>query len=207
MTGPIISALSTLVFLVGDLILSRSTEVIFDSSLSYISVLQSFIRWYQLYLQIFLECAPFLFHCISTSTNQVEAFIISSYTISVASCFLLLQSCSNSVISPSHNRSDVLTMYTLAHHSSPQDIYKLSIDCEMKFKFLSTYMLSCLVMFISLWPPWTVTCQAIPWTVAPRLLCPWNFPGKNSGVSCHFPLQSIFLTQRLNPSLLCLLHK
>ena len=22
-----------------------------------------------------------------------------------------------------------------------------------------------------------------------RLLCPWNFPGKNTGVSCHFLLQ------------------
>ena len=150
----------------GALILSRSTEVIFDSFLSYISALQPFIRWYQLYLQMFLECAPFLFHCIPTSTNQVEAFIISSYTISVASCFLLLQSCSNSIINPSHNWSDVLTVYTLAHHSSPQDIYKLSIDCGMQCKFLSTYMLSCLVMFNSLWPPWTVTCQEIPWTVA-----------------------------------------
>ena len=30
-----------------------------------------------------------------------------------------------------------------------------------------------------------------------RLLCPWNFPGKNIGVSCHFLLQGIFLTQGL----------
>ena len=125
-------------FLVGALILSRNTEVIFDSSLSYISVLQSFIRWYQLYLQMFLERTPFLFHCIPTSTNQVEALIISSYTISVASCFLLLQLCSNSLINPSYNQSDVLTVYTLAHHSSPQDIYKLSVDCGVKFKFVST---------------------------------------------------------------------
>ena len=29
-----------------------------------------------------------------------------------------------------------------------------------------------------------------------RLLCPWNFPGKNTGVGCHFLLQGIFLTQR-----------
>ena len=28
-----------------------------------------------------------------------------------------------------------------------------------------------------------------------RLLCPWNFPGKNVGVGCHFLLQRIFLTQ------------
>ena len=35
-----------------------------------------------------------------------------------------------------------------------------------------------------------------------RLLCPWNVPGKNTGMGCHFLLQGIFLTQGLN---LCLL--
>ena len=38
-----------------------------------------------------------------------------------------------------------------------------------------------------------------------RFLCPWNFPGKNTGVSCHFLLQGIFPTQRSNPRLSCLL--
>ena len=33
------------------------------------------------------------------------------------------------------------------------------------------------------------------------LLCPWNSPGKNTGVCCHFLLQGIFLTQELNPGL------
>ena len=28
-----------------------------------------------------------------------------------------------------------------------------------------------------------------------RLLCPWDPPGKNTGVGCHFLLQGIFLTQ------------
>ena len=35
-----------------------------------------------------------------------------------------------------------------------------------------------------------------------RLLCPWDFPGKSSGVGCHFLLQGIFLTQESNPGLL-----
>ena len=39
-----------------------------------------------------------------------------------------------------------------------------------------------------------------------RLLCPWDFPGKNTGVGCHSLLQGIFLTQGLNLHLLCLLH-
>ena len=28
-----------------------------------------------------------------------------------------------------------------------------------------------------------------------RLLCPWHFPAKNTGVGCHFFHQGIFLTQ------------
>ena len=34
-----------------------------------------------------------------------------------------------------------------------------------------------------------------------RLLCPWDFPGKSTGVGCHFLLQEIFPTQGLNPTL------
>ena len=36
-----------------------------------------------------------------------------------------------------------------------------------------------------------------------RLLCPWDFPGKNTGVDCHFLLQGIFPTLESNS---CLLH-
>ena len=39
-----------------------------------------------------------------------------------------------------------------------------------------------------------------------RLLCLWNFPGKNTGMGCHFLLQGIFPTQGSNPHLLHLLH-
>ena len=42
-------------------------------------------------------------------------------------------------------------------------------------------------------------------TVA-RLLCPWDSPGKNTGVGCHALLQGIFPTQGLNQHLLHLLH-
>ena len=50
------------------------------------------------------------------------------------------------------------------------------------------------------------------WTV--RLLCPWNSPGKNTGVGCCSLRQGIFLTQGLNLGLLnfrwilyCLSHQ
>ena len=57
-------------------------------------------------------------------------------------------------------------------------------------------VIRCLVIFDSLWPHGEPT----------RLFCPWNFPGKNTGVDCHFLLQGILLTQGSNPSLLSLLR-
>ena len=39
-----------------------------------------------------------------------------------------------------------------------------------------------------------------------RLLCPWDSPGKDNGVSCHALLQGIFPTQGSNLNRLCLLH-
>ena len=38
-----------------------------------------------------------------------------------------------------------------------------------------------------------------------RLLCPWDFPGKNTGVGCHLLFQRIFSTWGSNPHLICLL--
>ena len=39
-----------------------------------------------------------------------------------------------------------------------------------------------------------------------RLLCPWDSPGKNTGVGWYFLLQGIFLIQGSNPHLLGLLQ-
>ena len=52
------------------------------------------------------------------------------------------------------------------------------------------------------------SCSVVPNTVQPHglqptsLLCPLDFSGKNIGVSCHFLLQGIFLTQGSNLHLL-----
>ena len=43
---------------------------------------------------------------------------------------------------------------------------------------------------------------ATPWTVGSRLLSPWNFPGKRTGMGRHFLLQGIFPTQGSNLGLL-----
>ena len=57
----------------------------------------------------------------------------------------------------------------------------------MKWKW-KYYSLSCIQLFETSWTA--------------RLLCPWNSPGKNTGVGSHSLLQGIFLTQGLNLSLL-----
>ena len=41
---------------------------------------------------------------------------------------------------------------------------------------------------------------------SPSISSVHGFPGKNTGVGCHFLLQGIFLTQGSNPRLSCLLH-
>ena len=50
----------------------------------------------------------------------------------------------------------------------------------------------------------TLNCVCLPphglWSS--RLLCPWDSPGKNTGVGCHAFLQGVFPTQGLKPDLL-----
>ena len=58
----------------------------------------------------------------------------------------------------------------------------------MKGKFLCRELNCCLVTPLCL-----TLLQPHGWRPA-RLLCPWDFPTNNSGVSCHFLFQGIFLT-------------
>ena len=50
----------------------------------------------------------------------------------------------------------------------------------------------------------SVSCSVLPDYLWPhglqptRLLCSWDFPGKDTGVDCHFLLQGIFATQGWN---------
>ena len=32
-----------------------------------------------------------------------------------------------------------------------------------------------------------------PWTAVHQALCPWDFPGKSTGVGCHFLLHVIYI--------------
>ena len=46
------------------------------------------------------------------------------------------------------------------------------------------------------------SCDPVDWLQPTRLLCSWDFPGKCTGMVCHFLLQGIFPIQGLNQGLL-----
>ena len=66
-------------------------------------------------------------------------------------------------------------------------VFTTSTTCETQMYVWSESekLLSCVRLFVT------------PWT---RLLHPWNFLGKSTGVGCHFLLQGIFLTRGSNLS-------
>ena len=63
-------------------------------------------------------------------------------------------------------------LFTQYHHLKVS-LWLLKWKVKLKVKSLSRVRLFA--------TPWTVTCT--------RLLCPWDFLGKNTGVGCHFLLQ------------------
>ena len=60
----------------------------------------------------------------------------------------------------------------------------------------------------NLWQTFSVSRSVVAASLRPhglqptRLLCPWDFPGQDTGVGCYFLLQGIFPTQGSNPGLL-----
>ena len=63
----------------------------------------------------------------------------------------------------------------------PPSRFHLNLKKRKKMKSLS-----CVRLFATLW------------IIAYQLPCPWDFPGKNTGLGCHFLLQGIFPTQGWN---------
>ena len=74
-------------------------------------------------------------------------------------------------------------------------------NSETQTNVLFLFMILCLV-FRSC----PILCNPLDYIQPTRLLCPWDFSGKNAGVGCHFLLQGIFPTQQSNLGLLCLLR-
>ena len=79
------------------------------------------------------------------------------------------------------------------------DYRKLGLELSDKINIWQrphTLKLCCPQSCLTLWPHGLLPT---------RLLCSWNFPGKNTGVDWHFLFQGIFPTQGSNLHLLCLL--
>ena len=80
-----------------------------------------------------------------------------------------------------------------------------SLICTFPFVYASVnvsviYQCNCLCVCVSLS---FMSDSATSWIILPaRLLCPWDSPGKNTGVGCHALLQGILLTQGSNPGVL-----
>ena len=66
-----------------------------------------------------------------------------------------------------------------------RNTYKVGI---MVFFLINFLMHACLITSVLSDSSNTMDCSP------PRLLCPWDSPGKNTGVGCHVLLQGIFLT-------------
>ena len=73
---------------------------------------------------------------------------------------------------------------------------------ELNWSFNFHFLSSAIYPLISLMsdPLWSLEL----WSS--RLHCPWDSPGKDNGLCCHFLLQGIFQTWGSNPCLICLLH-
>lgn len=78
-------------------------------------------------------------------------------------------------IIPSHALQSKLPQSKLTSH-------KLQVLLALTVKMLTGWL--CVLSHVQLFVT-QKTCPA-------RLLCPCNFPGKGTGVDCHFPLQGIF---------------
>ena len=83
-----------------------------------------------------------------------------------------------------HHWRDLAAVYILKQKTTQCVVYK---EWEWKWK----------------WSRSVVSDSMRPHRLKPtRLLCPWDFPGKSTGVGCHFLLQRIFPTQGSNLGLL-----
>ena len=90
------------------------------------------------------------------------------------------------------------------------DIFKDKSDCLLFSFALLEILAVCFFFFFSLSFRLLVLSRSVvsdslrPHGLKPaRLLCPWDSPGKNTGVGCHALLQGIFPTQGSNSGLPC----
>ena len=103
--------------------------------------------------------------------------------------------------------SHIKVLFCFVFDSFPMWHYRILIEFPVlcSFPLLGIYFIYSSVFMSS---PFMCVCSVISDSLRPhrlqltRLLCLQDFPGKSTGVGCHFHLQGIFPTQRSNPHLL-----
>ena len=107
---------------------------------------------------------------------------------------------------PSHSLMTAKSPYASNQNSIPiffsVKLFKISL-----LWIFTLIRLRNIFIHLSRWALWLFSHQVVsnpfaaPWTIQPpRRLCSWDFPGKNTGVGCHFFLQRIFPPQGWNPA-------
>ena len=87
------------------------------------------------------------------------------------------------------------------HHTYYSKVSITYLWCYTGHKYHVIYYVLCCALSLQLCPTL--------WALGPqpaRLLCPWDVPGKNTGVGCHFLFQGIFPNQGWNLRVRHLLH-
>ena len=97
----------------------------------------------------------------------------------------------------------------LQHHSSKASILRCSVPYSTAFLTETVSIKSFLFRILAHAHSVAQSCLTLcnPTDCSPLgFLCPWDSPGRNTGVGCHCLLQVIFPTQGSNPHFLPLLH-
>jgi len=77
------------------------------------------------------------------------------------------------------------------------------LDCGWFYRFTCILHICCMLHICSFYITYFSISEVAQscLTLCDPMDCPWDFPGKSTGVGCHFLLQEIFPTQGLNPGL------
>ena len=113
---------------------------------------------------------------------------------------LLLKCCTQYIsqigkLSSGHRTGKGHFSFLSQRKAMPKNVQTTKQLCSFQMLISCVHVYS--AMFDSLWPRGLKPA---------RLPCPRKFPSKNTRVGCHFLLQEIFMTQKLNPQLLHLQH-
>ena len=150
-----------------------------------------------------------LFHLFLSCSTVISLYHLSIYLSIIYLFACVVMSC---LKYPQKNLVDIKVLLPLFSHqrltpiNTHKDLFKAQRACTGESWTSESLLLPGMLLFVVVRSLSRVRFFSTPWMLPTRLLCPWDSPGKNTGVGCPFLFQGIFLTQGENLSLLHLLH-